>query len=377
MIQFEEITKSYKTGPVLSNVSFTIDQGNLVAIIGESGCGKTTLLKMVNRLINPTQGKIRIAGKDIQTQDEVTLRRNIGYVIQQTGLFPHMTIRENIELISRLQKHSAEEIAKNTKKLMQMVGLDEQFLERYPTELSGGQQQRVGVARAFATDPDIILMDEPFSALDPMTRADLQDELVHLQEKYKKTIVFVTHDMDEAIKIADKICILREGQILQYDTPENILKNPIDDFVSKFVGKNRIWSSPEYIKISDIMIERPITAFKSLSLLKCIEKMRYNKVDSLLIIEKESQTLLGIVRASQLRDVTDKTQLAEQFMERNISTLHPDQSMLEGLQIVNENQCSTVPVVDKQQRLIGLITRSSLMTTMSQQYLKETEEVLQ
>lgn len=376
MIQFETISKTYKTGPVLSNVSFAIDRGSLVAIIGESGCGKTTLLKMINRLIKPTQGVIRIDGEDIQIQDEVSLRRNIGYVIQQTGLFPHMTIRENIELISKLQKQDPAKIAENTKRLMQMVGLDEEYLDRYPTELSGGQQQRVGVARAFATDPDIILMDEPFSALDPMTRSDLQDELAQLQEKYKKTIVFVTHDMDEAIKIADKICILRDGQILQYDTPENILKNPIDEFVSKFVGKNRIWSSPEYIKISDIMIEQPITAFKNLTLLKCIEKMRSNKVDSLLIVEKENRQLLGIVRASQLRDVVDKTQTAEQLMDQEVLTLFPEQSMLEGLQVINETNSSTIPVVDGDRRLVGLVTRSSLVTTLSQQYLKEAEVIV-
>lgn len=377
MIQFETISKTYKTGSVLSNVSFTIDRGSLVAIIGESGCGKTTLLKMINRLIKPSKGLIRIDGEDIQTQDEVSLRRNIGYVIQQTGLFPHMTIRENIELISKLQKQDPIKIAENTKRLMKMVGLnEEEYLDRYPTELSGGQQQRVGVARAFATDPDIILMDEPFSALDPMTRSDLQDELAQLQEKYKKTIVFVTHDMDEAIKIADKICILRDGQILQYDTPENILKNPIDEFVSKFVGKNRIWSSPEYIKISDIMIEHPITAYKNLTLLKCIEKMRSNKVDSLLIIEKETRTLLGIVRASQLRDVVDKTKMAEQLMDQEVLTLFPEQTMLEGLQVINETNSSTIPVVDGSRRLVGLVTRSSLVTTLSQQYLKETEVVV-
>ncbi|WP_334159798.1 ABC transporter ATP-binding protein, partial [Muricomes intestini] len=198
MIQFEGITKSYKARQVLSDISFEVDKGSLVTIIGESGCGKTTLLKMVNRLVKPTSGVIRIEGKDIQEMDEVELRRNIGYVIQQTGLFPHMTVRENIELIPKLQKTKPIDLAKNTKRLMEMVGLDsEEYLDRYPTELSGGQQQRVGVARAFATDPDVILMDEPFSALDPITRSDLQDELLQLQSKLKKTIVFVTHDMDE------------------------------------------------------------------------------------------------------------------------------------------------------------------------------------
>lgn len=210
MIRFENVTKRYKTQQVLKEINLTIERGKLVTIIGESGCGKTTLLKMINRLIKPSSGFIYINNKKIQSIDEVMLRRNIGYVIQQTGLFPHMTIRENIELIPKLQKVDSEKVIENTRKLMQMVGLNcEEFLERYPTELSGGQQQRVGVARAFANNPDIILMDEPFSALDPMTRSDLQDELVELQSKLKKTIVFVTHDMDEAIKISDMICIMK------------------------------------------------------------------------------------------------------------------------------------------------------------------------
>jgi osmoprotectant transport system ATP-binding protein len=369
MIQFERISKRYKTKQVLNQITFTINSGSLVAIIGESGCGKTTLLKMINRLIKPTSGTISIDGKNIGSMDEVALRRKIGYVIQQTGLFPHMTVKENIELIPKLEKMPPKDVDDNTKKLMQMVGLDcDEFLNRYPTELSGGQQQRVGVARAFATDPNIILMDEPFSALDPITRSDLQDELVQLQAKLKKTIVFVTHDMDEAIKIADMICIMKDGDILQYDTPENILNNPVDEFVSSFVGKNRIWSSPEYIKVSDIMIEQPITATKDLSVLKCIEKMRRNKVDSLLIVDRDTRRLAGIVKASRLRGIEDRTQLAEQFMYEDFPALLPDQCILDALKIVTENQVSTVPVVDDQRRLKGLITRSSLVTTLSQQY---------
>lgn len=375
MIRFEKITKQYKTKQVLNDVNFSIERGNLVAIIGASGCGKTTLLKMINRLIKPTSGSIYIEGQNIKHMDEVALRRKIGYVIQQTGLFPHMTIRENIELIPKLQNIQAETIHENTLKLMKMVGLNgEEFLDRYPTELSGGQQQRVGVARAFATDPDIILMDEPFSALDPITRSDLQDELVRLQSKLKKTIVFVTHDMDEAVKIADAICIMKDGKVLQYDTPENILKNPINEFVSDFVGKNRIWSSPEYIKISDIMIERPVTASKNLSILKCIDRMRQNKVDSLLIVEEETNHLLGMVKASRLRGIEDKTQIAEAFMSKNFPTLSPEHCILDALKIVTENHISTVPVVDSNFSLKGLITRSSLVTALSQQYFDYTEE---
>lgn len=369
MIEFKNISKGYKTKKILKDINLNIEKGKLITIIGESGCGKTTLLKMINRLIKPSSGAIYIDGKNIKSIDEVMLRRNIGYVIQQTGLFPHMTIRENIELIPKMQKIDNDKIFENTKKLMQMVGLkSEEFLERYPTELSGGQQQRVGVARAFANNPDIILMDEPFSALDPITRSDLQDELVELQSKLKKTIVFVTHDMDEAIKISDMICIMKDGEVLQYDTPENILKNPVDDFVSNFVGKNRIWSSPEYIKISDIMIDKPITAYKELSVFKCLDKMRQKKVDSLLIIEPSEHNLLGIVKASRLRSVEDKTQPVESFMNKNFPTLLVNESILDALKIVTEKQISTVPVVDDKYCLLGLITRSSLVTTLSQQY---------
>lgn len=375
MIEFKNISKGYKNKKILKGINLNIEKGKLITIIGESGCGKTTLLKMINRLIKPSSGAIYIDGKNIKSIDEVILRRNIGYVIQQTGLFPHMTIRENIELIPKMQKIDNDKILENTKKLMQMVGLkSEEFLDRYPTELSGGQQQRVGVARAFANDPDIILMDEPFSALDPMTRSDLQDELVELQSKLKKTIVFVTHDMDEAIKISDMICIMKDGEMLQYDTPENILKNPVNDFVSNFVGKNRIWSSPEYIKISDIMIDKPVTAYKELSVFKCLDKMRQKKVDSLLIIDPSERKLLGIVKASRLRSVEDKTQPVESLMNVDFPTLVMNESILDALKIVTEEHISTVPVVGDNNCLLGLITKSSLVTTLSQQYFDFEEE---
>ena len=206
-------------------------------IIGSSGCGKTTTLKMINKLILPTSGKIYIDGEDTSQKDTIKLRRNIGYVIQQTGLFPHMTVKENIELIAKIENIDKNKMNMRTRELMKMINLDyEKFSERYPLELSGGQQQRVGVARAFALDPAIILMDEPFSAVDPISRRQLQDELIAIQKKLEKTIVFVTHDIQEAVKIADKICLLNNGEIMQYDTPENIIKNPKNDFVRKFVN---------------------------------------------------------------------------------------------------------------------------------------------
>ena len=376
MIHFEKISKNFKSNKILNNITFSIDTGQLVAIIGESGCGKTTLLKMINRLIKPSSGNILINNKNITDFDEVKLRRKIGYVIQQTGLFPHMSVKENIELIQRLENTNTNDIEENTKKLLKMVGLDENtYIHRYPRELSGGQQQRVGIARAFATNPEIILMDEPFSALDPITRSDLQEELLYLQSKLKKTIVFVTHDMDEAIKIADKICIMKDGEILQYDTPENILKNPIDDFVSNFIGKNRIWSSPEFIKISDIMIDKPVTISKELSILKCLDKMRHQKVDSLLVTDPETNKLLGLLKASQLRGVENKSLPAESYMITHFPRLSPDKNILDALNLSEEEHLSTIPVTNSDDCLLGLITRACLVTALSQQYFDLISEV--
>lgn len=374
MIEFKNVNKNFKNKKVLKDISFNINKGELVSIIGASGCGKTTTLKMINRLINPSSGQILIDGENIASKDIIKLRRNVGYVIQQTGLFPHMTVRENIELISTIEKNDKKKISKKTVELMDMVGLEkDEYLDRYPTELSGGQQQRVGVARAFATNPEVILMDEPFSALDPITRNQLQDELLELQNTLKKTIVFVTHDMDEAIKISDRICIMNEGEIAQYDTPENILKNPSNDFVSEFIGRNRIWSSPEFIRAKDIMIENPVTCFKSSSLLRCIEKMKKNKVDSLMVISKGND-LLGIVTAKQIQKMTDRSVLLENMMNNKFVTVKPEDTIIDILEIVKENKISQIPVVDNEGKLIGIITKSSLVTTLSGQFI-DTDEV--
>jgi len=375
MIELQGIVKNFKSKKVLKNVSLTIEDGNLVTIIGESGCGKTTLLKLLNRLEKPSQGKILINDKDIATEDVIELRRHMGYVIQQTGLFPHMTIEENIEIINTVQHMPAEERLKKTIEVMEMVGLNaEEYLHLFPSQLSGGQQQRVGVARAFASESDIILMDEPFSALDPMTRNDLQDQLVDLQDELKKTIVFVTHDMDEAIKISDKICIMKDGHVLQYDTPENILKNPIDDYVANFVGKNRIWSSPEYIKVSDIMIEQPAIALWKTPVFRCIERMKRHKVNALLIVSKDKE-LKGVVRATHLRNLEDKNQPVQNVMMTEFPRLRPDDNILDAIAAIKENAPrDMVPVVDDKDILAGLITKSSLVTTLSQQYLEEVED---
>ena len=374
MIEFQHVTKSFKDNKVLSDISLTIEDGELVAIIGSSGCGKTTTLKMINRLIRPTKGKIFIDGKDIEDMNKVEMRRSIGYVIQQAGLFPHMTVRENIELIQRLEKKNDEEIRKNTDYLMDMVGLEgEEFLDRYPNDLSGGQQQRVGVARALANNPKIILMDEPFSALDPMTRVSLQDELIALHEKVDTTIVFVTHDMDEAIKIADKICIMKDGHILQYDTPEEILKNPANEFVENFVGKNCIWGSPEYIKVEDIMIENPVTCSGDLSRSRCVKRMKERHVDTLLVVD-QNRKLQGMVNRKALYRAKNPLAAADTMMKTDVLTASPDDNILQLLKLIDEYDVGNIPVVDENEKVLGLITNSNLISTLSQQYLTEDEE---
>lgn len=368
MIQFINVSKAYKEHNVIENINLEINKGELVVLIGPSGCGKTTILKMINRLIEPSDGQIKINGTDIEAQDPIELRRNIGYVIQQTGLFIHMTVRENIETIPRLAKMPVSEIVDRTVKLMETVGLPEEFLDRYPNHLSGGQQQRVGVARAFAMNPDIILMDEPFSALDPLTRSQLQDELVSLQSKLHKTIVFVTHDMDEAVKIADRICILQGGRILQYDTPENILKNPAHGFVSEFVGSKRIWSSPQLIRAKDIMITSPKTTYPYVPMFKGLEKMRIDKVDSLIVIDEDNH-LLGIVRARSILNSADKSLPVETVMTPARVTADTEENIVSLLEKINGLNISNIPVTDRDNRLAGLITNSSLVTTMSHQFI--------
>ncbi|XCA83950.1 ABC transporter ATP-binding protein [Exiguobacterium mexicanum] len=372
MIEFKQVQKTFKNTTVLKEMNLTINKGELVVFIGPSGCGKTTSLKMINRLIEPTEGTIIVNGQDTRKMDPIELRRQMGYVIQQTGLFPHMTIRENIQLIASLEGHAEQDMDARTEHLLRMVGLDpDQFINRYPSELSGGQQQRIGFARALMNDPEVILMDEPFSALDPVTRNDLQEELFNLQEEVKKTIVFVTHDMDEAIKLADRICIMRDGEIVQFDTPEQILRNPKDEYVESFIGKNRIWNSPEFIKAKDIMITDPVSISGKRTVLQAIEIMRSRKVDSLLITDRD-RVLQGLIKLKDVHSIQDKTKRLEEVMNTNYAFVSIEDSLLDILDVMNTSDQGYLPVVDGS-ILHGLITRSSLLSVLSEQFMQEEE----
>ncbi len=235
-IEFQDIKKSYDDNTIIENFNLKIKEGDFVVIVGSSGCGKTTVLKMINRLISPNSGKILVSGKDISKEDGVKLRRNIGYAIQGSDLFPHLSVKENIAYVPNLKnKKDKEKTEEAVKKWMDIVGLDEDFLNRYPFELSGGQGQRVGIARSLAASPDILLMDEPFGAVDAITRRKLQEEIKKIHDQTKITIVFVTHDINEAIYLGDKVLVMDEGEIQQYATPQEIIKNPATDFVNSLL----------------------------------------------------------------------------------------------------------------------------------------------
>ena len=260
MISLEHVTKRYsETGAVaVDDLNLQIQEGMTVALIGPSGCGKTTTMRMINRLVDPTMGRILVAGEDVTQIDPILLRRRIGYVIQQVGLFPHMTIGQNIAAVPKLLGWDPARIARRTEELLHLVGLDpKEMLKRYPRQLSGGQRQRVGVARALAADPPVLLMDEPFGALDPIARTRLQSEFRQILKQVRKTVVLVTHDLEEATRLGDRIAIMNNGKIVQYDTPDAVLSHPADAFVENFVGIDRALIRLSLFTVSDAMSREP------------------------------------------------------------------------------------------------------------------------
>jgi osmoprotectant transport system ATP-binding protein len=363
MIKFENVGKAYEDGFVaLKNINLEVKQGELVTLIGPSGCGKTTTMRMINRLTEPTEGKILIDNQDISQINPVELRRNIGYVIQQIGLFPHMTIEQNISLVPKLKKWEPEKYIKRVDELLDLVGMDPAtFKQRFPSELSGGQQQRVGVIRALAAEPNIILMDEPFSALDPISREQLQDDIVSLQEEIKKTIVFVTHDMDEAIKIANRIAIMQDGEIIQVDTPDKILRRPANEFVREFIGDDRLnQSNPGILPIKDLMYSKVVTSSPRRGLAEAFRLMKDKKVDSLLIADKD-KNFLGVVTLLKLdENYTNEDLAVSDIMETNIKTLASDAVVTDVAEIFHESNITAIPVLEGQ-KLVGVVTRASMM----------------
>lgn len=370
MIKFENVSKVYDDGfQALKNINLEVKEGELLVLIGPSGSGKTTTMKMINRLIDPTEGKIYINNVLVQEQNPVELRRDIGYVIQQIGLFPHMTIAENVALVPKLKKEDPQKYMKKADELLEMVGLTpEIYRDRYPNELSGGQQQRVGVIRALAAEPSIILMDEPYSALDPISREQLQDDLVELQEKIKKTIVFVTHDMDEALKIADRICIMKDGEIVQIDTPERILRHPKNEFVKNFIGEDRL-SKIYNLPPLEEALNKAITARTNKGLAESIKIMRKHRVDSLVITDKENK-YQGIVSAWDVhKHYKDENYTLGDIINKNIPLLSITDKFEKAVEMINEAEHGYLPVIDIDNKLKGVLTKGSIMEVLADEFL--------
>ncbi|MBP3046102.1 choline ABC transporter ATP-binding protein OpuBA [Bacillus subtilis subsp. subtilis] len=363
MLTLENVSKTYKGGKkAVNNVNLKIAKGEFICFIGPSGCGKTTTMKMINRLIEPSTGKIFIDGENIMDQDPVELRRKIGYVIQQIGLFPHMTIQQNISLVPKLLKWPEQQRKERARELLKLVDMGPEYLDRYPHELSGGQQQRIGVLRALAAEPPLILMDEPFGALDPITRDSLQEEFKKLQKTLHKTIIFVTHDMDEAIKLADRIVILKAGEIVQVGTPDDILRNPADEFVEEFIGKERLIqsSSPDVERVDQIMNTQPVTITADKTLSEAIQLMRQERVDSLLVVDDE-HVLQGYVDVEIIDQCRKKANLVSEVLHDDIYTVLGGTLLRDTVRKILKRGVKYVPVVDEDRRLIGIVTRASLV----------------
>lgn len=386
MLSIRNLSKVYAGGKkAVDNMNIDIESGDFIAFIGTSGSGKTTALRMINRMIESSEGEITINGKNIKDINAVELRRSIGYVIQQIGLMPHMTIKENIVLVPKLLKWSQEKKDKKAKELIKLVDLPEEYLERYPSQLSGGQQQRIGVIRALAAKQDIILMDEPFGALDPITRDTLQDLVKKLQQQLGKTFIFVTHDMDEAIKLADKICIMTNGKVVQYDTPDNILRYPANDFVKDFIGQNRlIQDRPNIRTVKDAMI-KPITVHVDESLNDAVNIMRKYRIDTIFVVDNQHH-LLGYLDIEDINQgLRSKKELID-TMQRDIYRVKVDSKLQDTVRTILKRNVRNVPVVDTDgHTLIGLVTRSNLVdivydtlwggTTTENQGIVESKEI--
>lgn len=377
MLSIKHLTKIYSGNKkAVDDISLDIQSGEFIAFIGTSGSGKTTALRMINRMIEATEGQIEIDGKDVRSMNPVELRRNIGYVIQQIGLMPHMTIKENIVLVPKLLKWSKEKKDKRAKELIKLVDLPESFLNRYPAELSGGQQQRIGVVRALAAEQDIILMDEPFGALDPITRDTLQDLVKTLQRKLGKTFIFVTHDMDEAIKLADKICIMSEGKVVQFDTPDNILRHPANDFVRDFIGQNRlIQDRPNDKTVEGVMI-KPITIQAEATLNDAVHIMRQKRVDTIFVVDRDNH-LLGFLDIEDINQGIRGHKNLRDTMQQHIYTVQIDSKLQDSVRTILKRNVRNVPVVDDKQRLVGLITRANVVDIVYDTIWGDSEDTVQ
>ncbi|MBS5594897.1 MAG: ABC transporter ATP-binding protein [Clostridiales bacterium] len=358
MIEFKNVEKIYPGNTVaVKDVDLVLEDGSFNVFIGTSGSGKTTCLRMINRMIDPTGGQVLIDGKATTDINEVALRRQIGYVIQQIGLMPHMTIYENIVMVPKLLKWPEEKMREVALKLMKRVNLPESYLDLYPNELSGGQQQRVGVIRALAADQEIILMDEPFGALDPITRDSLQNLVKRLQQEMGKTVVFVTHDMDEALTLADQIVIMDHGKVVQKGSPNDILAHPANEFVTDLIGEDRLRQAQFNIStVKEIMYTKPITIGPDASLREAVLLMREKRVDSLFVTDSDG-VLIGYLDIFEVEHIRQLKGTVRDYM-KDCYYLPEDEVVREAIYVINTLGFKNLAVVDDQNRLTGIITRA-------------------
>jgi len=376
MITYDKATKIFGAGAgaitALDNVSFTIEKGEVVVLLGPSGCGKTTTMRLTNRLENLSSGSITVDGRDIQSVDAVKLRQSMGYVIQEIGLFPNKTIAENIAVVPKLLGWSKADIEDRVEKLLQMVQLipTDSYRDRYPAELSGGQQQRVGVARGLAADPEILLMDEPFGAIDPINREQIQDEFLRVQAKLKKTIAFVSHDIHEAIKMGDKIALFNEGQLIQYDTPEIILTQPKNKFVADFVGSDRALKVLGIMRVKEAMNKNPKNIVQGDT--PAPEALKFME-------EKNIRYALVVHRGKPTGYITRKDLKYEEGPVRDLSERFPtfvqDKTHLRvALSLMLMHDLILLCVVDENGDLQGTISYQNIQRSILDVYNDETEE---
>ncbi len=366
MVKFKNVVKAYGNLVAVKNLDLEIPEGELVVLIGPSGCGKTTTLKMVNRLIEPTSGSIFIRDRNVMDLNPVALRREIGYVIQQIGLFPNMTIEQNIDVVPRLLGWPAEKRKRRVYELLEMVGMEPDiYAPRYPNELSGGQQQRIGVLRALAAEPPLILMDEPFGALDPIARESLQDELKSLHSRLNKTTIFVTHDMDEALKLADRVVVMNQGEVVQVATPETLLRKPANDFVASFIGKNRL-NGESLQSVVEIMLPDPVTVYPQMGLAEGLALMKRKKVDTVLVVDGERK-LVGSVAVETLDRERKRAKTIGEIMDQDppLATIRSQASAKEAFDLIVGEKLKYLPVVDEKGVLVGLVTRNSMVDALA------------
>ncbi|MGW0423991.1 betaine/proline/choline family ABC transporter ATP-binding protein [Streptomyces sp. NPDC003015] len=360
-IELENLTKRYPGSPqpAVDNVTLDIRAGETVVFVGPSGCGKSTTLKMINRLIEPTGGRIRINGEDVTDIDPVKLRRKVGYAVQSAGLFPHMTVAQNIALVPRMTGWGKGRIEDRVEELLDLVGLDPgEFHGRYPCQLSGGQQQRVGVARALAADPPVLLMDEPFGAVDPITRDHLQDDLLRLQRELRKTIVFVTHDFDEAIRVGDRIVVLRErSHIAQFDTPEAILAHPADDFVSGFVGGGAALKRLNLTRVRDVVITDYPTVSVDDPLQEIFNRLRGSGTNEILLLDRRGRPHKWLRRGDLMRAKGSLARAGTPVSD----TVPGDATLRDALGAVLTDSAGRVAVTGRHGEYTGVVDMETLM----------------